>query len=277
MSFLIVLLCIVFQRFLDFPVPIIGYDWFKPYTHFLENNLKKTPLWSGFAGVATVVLPISLVVALVCFITRGWMFGLFRLGFATIVLLYCLDARDYTKLLSGYLGKSDAASAHDQAEKFIAHSLPKNESAAHKVLTESVFTKSLHQVFSVIFWFLLLGSFGAVFYYVLATLNKTEGLKSLHKAAAQVLGVLDWVPVRLLGLSFALVGSFSNVYMPLVKSLQQTIAKSNELAVTFGAAALGIDGKQESVETIQSAIDLCFRSQVVWLVILCLMTVASYF
>lgn len=277
MSFLIVLLCIVFQRYLDFPVPIIGYDWFKPYANFLEKSLSKTPAWSGFAGVATIVLPVSLLVALICFITRGWMFGLFRMGFSTVVLLYCLDARDYTKLLSGYLGQGDAASARDQAEKFIANALPKNEDSAHKALTEGVFIKSLHQVFSVIFWFLLLGSFGAVVYYVVSLLNKSERLKSLHTAAAQVLGVLDWVPVRLLGLSFALVGSFANVYMPWVKSLQQTIAKSNELAVTFGVAALGIDGKKESVDTVQGAIDLCFRSQIVWVVILGLVTIASYF
>lgn len=277
MSFLIVLLCIVFQRYLDFPVPIIGYDWFKPYTSFLEKSLSKTPAWSGFAGVASIVLPVSLLVALVSFITRGWMFGLFRLGFSTMILLYCLDARDYTKLLSGYLGQGDAASARDQAEKFIGNALPKNEDSAHKALTEGVFIKSLHQVFSVIFWFLLLGSFGVVVYYVVSLLNKTEGLKSLHKAASQVLGVLDWVPVRLLGLSFALVGSFANVYMPWVKSLQQTIAKSNELAVTFGLASLGIDGKKESIETVQGAIDLCFRSQIVWVVILGLVSIASYF
>ncbi len=277
MSLLIVLLCIGLQRYLDMPVPIIAYNWFKPYVSFLEKFLKSTPLWSGFAGVATVVLPVSLIIALFSFITKGWLLGLFHIGFSTLVLLYCLDARDYSTLLSGYLAKGEVANGHEQAEKFVGHTLPKTEAAAHKALTEAVFTKSLHQVFSILFWFLLLGSFGAVVYFVLALLNKTEELKTLHKAGAQILGIMDWVPVRLLGLSFALVGSFSNVYKPWVKALQQRVAKSNELAVTFGLAALGVDGKKESLDTIQGAIDLCFRSQVVWVVILGLVTVASYF
>lgn len=277
MSLIVILICLGLQRYLDMPVPIIGYNWFKPYVSLLEKFFKNTPLWSGFAGVALVVLPVSLVAGLICWLTRHWILGLVHMLYAVAVLLYCLDARDYAKLLSGYLGKGDSATAHEQAEKFAGHALPKTEAAAHKALTEAVFTKSLHQVFSILFWFLLLGPMGAVLYYVLALLNKSDELKTFHKAGAQVLGIMDWVPVRLLGLSFALVGSFANVYKPWIKALQKTISKSNELGVTFGLAAIGIDGKKESLETIKGAIDLCFRSQVVWVVVLALVTVASYF
>lgn len=272
MALLTILICIGLQRYLDIRVSLADYDWFKPYYSFLEKNLGKTPVWTGFGGVAAIVLPASLIVGFVDYLFNDWVRGVLDFLFSIAVLFYCLDARDYGKLLSAYLKKEGET---DQVVEFVGGDVASNDS--EKQVTEAVFTKSLHQVFSVLFWFCLLGPFGAVLYFLVALVNQSESTQSFQTQSAQVLGVMDWVPVRLLGLTFALVGSFSNVFMPWVKTLSETIAKSNELAVRFGLASLGIDGKKPDMETVQGAVDLCFRAQVVWVVVLALMTVASYF
>ena len=275
MALLVILICLGLQRYLDIRVSLADFDWFKPYYGFLEKNLSKTPIWVGFGGVAAVVLPAALAVALVDLLFNDWFKGILGFLFSIAVLFYCLDARDYGKLLSNYLKKDDESKGAEDAEKFVGSKLSGNDTTAQ--VSEAVFTKSLHQIFSVLFWFCILGPFGAVLYFMVALVNQSEATQSFQKQSAQVLGVMDWIPVRLVGLTFALVGSFSNVFMPWVKALSESIEKSNELAVRFGLASLGIDGKKPDLETVQGSIDLCFRAEVVWVVVIALLTVASYF
>lgn len=83
--------------------------------------------------------------------------------------------------------------------------------------------------FAVIFWYALLGPVAALAYRLLALALEHARQPALREQAARVRHILDWLPVRALVLSFALVGNFLAVIRVLLHWL---------LAWDISAAAL---------------------------------------
>jgi len=83
-------------------------------------------------------------------------------------------------------------------------------------LVEAVFRCALWRWFGVLFWFLLLGPFGALLYRLVSLCAQGEARKRLpegaSRAAQQTLAILDWPVAQLMTLSLALVGNFDSVF-----------------------------------------------------------------
>lgn len=306
MKLIIVLICLGVQRYLNINFSLADYNWFKPYSDLLKGSVGK--MLNGYVGVAIVVLPVVIVVWLLSLLFSGVVFGLLSLVISIGVLFYCMDGRDLSGQLSAYLGGSEnkasaevaaseanpkavegsessaspkAASADQQVADFLNADVPTGQAETARAITTAVFTKSLHFVFSVLFWFLLLGTFGALLYFMVATIQQyaDQEFPEMKEANGVVLGVLDWVPVRLLGLSMALVGSFAAVFGRWMKSLTAGIEQSNQFATDFGLSALGKDSQDvqsADVEENKSALELVFRSLVVWVVVVAVLTIVAF-
>lgn len=282
-ALIVILICLGLQRYLGIHISLADFDWFKPYHGLLKSTLAKSDLFKGYVGIAVVVLPLMLVVALVDYLLNDWIFSVLDLAFGVLVLMYCMDARDLKQRLSGYLGGEEGkkADADKQVSEFLNGNVPSADQEKARGVTTAIFTQSLHQVFSVLFWYLILGTSGAVLYFAVTLISQNESeFSEMQQANAMVLGVLDWVPVRLLGLSFALVGSFGSVFAAWVKALAAGIERSNEFATEFGLAAMGIDiqsgSANSSVDECSNAADLVFRTQVIWVVVIAVLVLVRF-
>ncbi|MBU0455964.1 MAG: hypothetical protein ABIH77_03110 [Pseudomonadota bacterium] len=138
-----------------------------------------------------------------------------------------------------------------------------------KTLRVSDFHDALSNVFSVIFWYLALGPIGAVLY------RFNDFMKNHHAPYSQVAtdfaGVLDWIPARLMTLSFALVSHFLAV-MHYWRQLFFIAPSGNGVLVEqCGYAALG-DTKEVSIHEhfSKQIFKLIVRALIVWMVILAL-------
>jgi adenosylcobinamide-phosphate synthase len=170
------------------------------------------------------------------------------------------------------------------------------------------------QVFAVLFWFVILpGPAGAVLYRAAALLaEEWKGpvsgvepttLVQSHDAfgwpARALLAVLDWIPVRLTALSFAVVGDFEDAVACWRTQAQRWAAEDGGMAVGIllaaGGGALGVQlggllptlvgepdvrpelGMGEPVESdvLPSAIGLVWRALVLWLLLILLLTLAN--
>ena len=177
-----------------------------------------------------------------------------------------------------------------------------NDTEVAKVAIEGGLLAAHRQIFGVIFWFILApGPAGAVLYGLSALLNDKWGTRGGEEyvefgaVSRKVFEVLDWVPSRLTGITFAIVGDFEDAI-----SCWRTQSNSwgnveQGIVLASGAGALGVRlgetlhqdgavsfrpelglGDAPDVNHMASGIGLVWRSVVTWMSVIALMTVAIW-
>jgi cobalamin biosynthesis protein CobD/CbiB len=171
------------------------------------------------------------------------------------------------------------------------------------------------QVFAVLFWFVVLpGPIGPVLYRaVMLTASQWKGalpgedmsaltrsLLVFGRPARKLLAVVDWIPVRLTALSFAVVGDFEDaVYCWRTQAASWPPAYGGEtrgillatgggaLGVQLGGPMPGIGGETEprpdvglgdtvEADVLPSAVGLVWRALIVWLLLVFLLSLSNW-
>ncbi|HEY1329091.1 MAG TPA: CobD/CbiB family protein [Casimicrobiaceae bacterium] len=171
------------------------------------------------------------------------------------------------------------------------------------------------EVFAVLFWFLVLpGPAGAVLYRLAALLVEEWRTEVPHgdvtplardrgefgRPARTLLWLLDWVPVRLTALSFAVVGDFEDaVYCWRTQPAQWPLVEGGEpvgILLASAGGALGVElggpiatmsgepeerpamgmGDTADTDLLPSAVGLVWRALVLWLLLTLLLTLANW-
>jgi len=264
MALIVILICLGIQRFAKFNSYSHQLNWVEPYFTWLTTKFGQITKGHGFIGVAILVLPVLIGVAVVFALTYS-LLGI--IGYAVLslaILWYCMDGRDIRK--EAYEDRTPGA----------------------------LFLTTYRGLFAVIFWFALLGPVGLALYISVVKLEaliqkqplaspeeapeKTK--TSLQECMRKTLGVLDWVPVRMLGLSYAVVGHFGSVFKSWLKKLSQGVSNTQNLVVEWGMIALhratattDTSSAQAGADTQESeAITLIDRSLLVWLIVIFLVS-----
>jgi adenosylcobinamide-phosphate synthase len=172
-----------------------------------------------------------------------------------------------------------------------------------RVTIEQGILSSHRHVFAPLFWFMVLGPAGAVLYRLglsamqhWATLGGPAGeFERFGEFARRAFQVLDWLPARLTAITFAIVGDFEDAVYCWRTQAGQWSENASGILLASGAGALGIRlglplpseigiearpelglGEDADVEHLQSAIGLVWRALVLSLLLLALLTVASW-
>jgi cobalamin biosynthesis protein CobD/CbiB len=171
------------------------------------------------------------------------------------------------------------------------------------------------EVFAVLFWFLVLpGPAGAVLYRLATLLAEqwradapqgdatplARDRGEFGRPARTLLWLLDWIPVRLTALSFAVVGDFEDaVYCWRTQPGQWPLDEGGEpvgILVASAGGALGVElggpvgtmsgepeerpalgmGETADTELLPSAVGLVWRALVLWLLLTLLLTLANW-
>ncbi len=93
------------------------------------------------------------------------------------------------------------------------------------------------RVFGIIFWYVVLGPVGAVFYR--ATTLSAESVSTSSLPARTVEAILNWLPVRIFTFLFALGGHFSQVLATWRRKAWQGLESNDAMLIDCGVAALG--------------------------------------
>lgn len=138
--------------------------------------------------------------------------------------------------------------------------------------------ENLHELFSPLFWFLLAGPVAALGYYLLR-LMVGHAREEARQVALSWLHIADWIPTRLLAMSFALAGNFTATWAVIREQLLKSDANGHEL-IDVAAQAAEPEGLDDDIESphlnlmasltrVQALIQ---RSLIVWMVFLALKT-----
>ncbi len=275
--------------------------WFDNLANQFNAGERRQGVIAWLLAVAPWVVGALLVYYLLCAAS-----GLLALAFNVAALYFLMGFRQFggrftailealrndeidaaRETLAGWRNKpADALDSSDVAKLAIEEGLI----AAHR------------QIFGVIFWFIVIpGPAGAVLYRLAAVLNDKWGRHdgedyiAFGGFARQAFAVLDWIPSRLTAITFAIVGDFEDaIYCWRTQSnswgnLEQGIvlaAGAGALGVRLGEAVheedtvvfrpeLGL-GEQADVDHMASGVNLVWRSVLVWMGLIVLVTLATW-
>lgn len=249
MALIVILICLGIQRYLDFSSANFQIDWVGTYIDMMREKVSQINASNGLLGNAILILPILLAVA----ILFGLVFHLLTVvGYmllSVIALWYCIDARDPHKL---YAQTTDGT---------------------------PVIMTTYQCVFALIFWYVILGPIGLALYFTVTEIvrsletNSNDKESELLKSAMFIQQILDWVPVRLLGFTFALVSHFNAVFPVWIQHLKTGLNQEPPLLISITNAAL--NSKEGRLDTNQ-AIELIDRALLAWLVVIALVSIAFW-
>jgi len=191
-----------------------------------------------------------------------------------IVLFFAMDARDLKNQLVEYfanLEKNDLVGATNSVNDLLRDTTLQDETELQRAVSKAIFTKSFTQMFSVLFWFIIFGAYGAAGYVLIAATRRVAlkvdtNFTPLAKAAGTLQDILDWVPIRLLGFSYALVGHFNQGFSYCCKNIWLGLKNNRQFSIDSGIAALDVvEAVNANEKENKSALDLVNRALIIWL------------
>lgn len=181
-----------------------------------------------------------------------------------------------------------------------------------RIAVENALVTTHRNVFGVFFWFLIpLGPAGAVLYRVAEHLarswNEAEHLKNeeFGRFALRAFYWIDWIPARLTAIAFAIVGNFEDAIYAWRNFSHRWKDEAIGIILSAGGGALGLrlgnareaavdvtpldpaieaaaglqeppPGEEATARALQSTVGLVWRALLLWMLLLLLVSVASW-
>jgi adenosylcobinamide-phosphate synthase len=279
------------------PLAVARIDaWLKAWAELLENRFNAGERRHGVAawligaalpaalllGTYFLALSVSWPLALllgvgVLYLTTG--FRQFSHYFTDIHLALRMGELDRARQL---LGEWRGSSAERLSSAEIA-----------RVAIEEALLASHRHVFAPLFWFAVLGPAGALLYRLARHFCLAWGAD--RRGDREAFWLIDWLPVRLTAASFAVVGDFEDAIFCWRSQASRWPEQSSGILLASGAGALGVRlgmpthadadpgerpelgvGDDADPDLMQSTIGLVWRTLVMALLLLALLTVASW-
>lgn len=274
------------------------------YVHYLERHLNAGQLMHGVIAWGLAVLLPALVAgtlyALLCQfnLTLAWVFAAAVLYLTVGLRYFSVPAEN----LAAALREEDPIKARKQFAQWSGRSTDEWDSTTlARVGIEHTLALSHKHLFGVIVWFVLLGPAGAVFYRLAQVVGQKWGgldeyeFGQFGQFAAQVFEWVDWLPLRLTALSFAIVGNFEDAVYCWRTQAEGWAQHGMGIVLASGAGALGVRlgeplpvggevefraelglGDDADADYLQSAVSLIWRAAVLWLALISLFTIATW-
>jgi adenosylcobinamide-phosphate synthase len=317
MNFIAILAALGLEQWRTLPWRAALERAFVAYARHLERRLNGGTTGQGAVAALLAILPPVLVAALL-----GWLAAraspLLALAFNVLVLYLLMGFRRFSHAVSSIVlafKAGDLSAARRTLAQWRGGSASEMSSQdIAKCAIECGVIDGYRQVFAVLFWFTVLpGPAGAVLYRAAALLAREwrgdvpgadttpmgRSLGVFGRPAQRLLWLLDFLPVRLTALSFAVVGDFEDaVYCWRTQARQWPAvlggvtvgillaSAGGALGVLLGGELPSVSGEPEQrpelglgdavePDMIPSAVGLVWRALVLWLLLILLLTVAN--
>lgn len=265
MSFLVLVLVLWVEKFSALRQRLQRDGFFLTELARLERSGKVHPWWS----LAILVLaPVALLVLLL-YVLEPVAYGLLALPVHLLVLIYSLGRGDAKAALGPFRDawrRGDDQAALHVAERDLGLAADDPQSLLIRVQGYLLW-QAYQSFFAVIFWYFLLGPGAALAYRLLVLCAEYSGQPPLKAKAEQLRHVMDWLPVRVLALSFALVGNFVAVMRVMLHELLNWRISAGHLVARVGRVADDIPEQEDSqrgLARLDSLWELLLRSAVLW-------------
>lgn len=237
----------------------------------LLTALERKPQWAErpWLALALLVLLPLLVLGLILLLLEPVAYGWLALPVHLVVVIYSLGRGDLLAALGPFRDswrRGDAEAAYLVARRDLALEADEEGELLQRVQGHLVW-QAYQSFFAVIFWYALLGPVAALAYRLVALSSEHATLPALREAAVHVRHGLDWLPVRVLAASFALVGNFAGVSRALLHELLSWDISAAQLVIITARAAGEIPEPvigEAGVSSLDGLWQLLVRAAVFW-------------
>ena len=239
------------------------------------------------------VLPLF-VVAIVYFLLAG-VLAVLGFAFALLVVLFCLGPRDLDGDVHRFLNaweQGDDERAQTCARHIsLASAEPVETRLLGRPVVEGILIAAHERWYGVIFWFVILGPLGALWYRLACVLRENcirRGEENAFKDAALMMHhILAWIPTRLTLLSYALAGSFGDTLEALRKEgygwKSDWLINNYLLLIHGGLGAMQLEQELAADEThvvgaghVRAALGLVLRALILAIALVAVITVGAW-
>lgn len=288
MSFLTVLLAILVERFVPDISRYRNETWYQKSFALIEGRIPQRDSLAGMGlALAAVLAPALLVAGMFWLLAESSGAVAFVAG--GVVLIFMLGPESLLADIHRYgiaVRADDEPGMAEIAEKILDTAPAADRRTRNRQVISRFLVLAGRRLFSVIFWFVLLGPAGAVMFRAAEILRQRAkdyaGCELTHSAAQKLYGVLEWAPSRLLAGTYALAGSFDEAVAERRAYYAECSGRFFEinedlLACTGrGALSFGETGEQLA-DDIDALENLMFRSLVVWLSAVALLMLIGWY
>lgn len=266
------------------------------------RQMRRFANWPAMIPLILLALLLSLPVFLVIFSLQGTLYGVTNLIVAIVVLFFSFGPRDIGEEVDEYCRAIEAGDEErilNTSKALIETDILKDPLKRIQKVEESVCIQANNRLFAIIFWFVVLGPYGALGAWAYrvtdlirrrAVFNHARGDanagRELVQAAETLHGWLAWIPARLTALGYAMAGSFEGALhawrsqgesksLPLHEQSESLLAR-----VGVGAMALAdIEGEsipERGMRGARAANGLVFRLLFIWAAVIAAMTLYGW-
>lgn len=285
MTLIIIIIGLAIEHFVGVADEIRRFAWFERYINWLEIRCAGYPFWNSVLGV---IVTMSGPLLLVALITRGLseLFYPLSLLFALGVFIYSLGPKYLNPQLDDLISALDDEDETLIQELLSEFSVRQDSLQPDQKLIENILLQANERIFGILFWFIIMGPFGAIMYRTTCILWKRQ--KGIHgnysDAAGDLYNILNWPTARLMALGNALMGNMVDAIEAWREAEGQSLTVNENVICASGLGALNFqhpDYEEEMITNtriywLRSLQSLLNRNLVTWLMILGLMTLSGW-
>ena len=301
MKFLVILICLALNRFWLRDYDRFDDRWFFRFRENMEaaaqRMVRNAAAWQP--ALALIYAFPLLFLGLLLQLAGGQAFGLPAMLIHILIVLIAFDrtqpgklARDFLDIWSG--GDEESALAFLRREFRGARKQEfANEEEVAYFFRKHLVYRSFEKMFVQFFWYLAAGPYGVLASYITYQL-RDSGDEQTHPGAVEtvetIVRLLEWIPLRLVALSFSLAGNFEHCFGQLRKSFWEFGSKVDNAGLLYSFAGFALfggvvrdeadaededeaGGRNYQVREVESLQALLERCQLLWLGLLALVTI----
>ncbi|MBU6955122.1 regulatory signaling modulator protein AmpE [Hahella sp. HN01] len=291
MKFLVLLLTYIMQKRLNLTLSRRHDQWAKSFLTFFELRLPVIRNSAPFYLLIALAAP-ALALFIVLRLTDDVFFGFLTLFVHIVMLFLCLGCGFLKQSVDIYLQQwregrfQSAFRTLEEAEIHIDEAQNMSPAQLHYAACSQYLYQTFVRYFMVIFWYMAIGPVGAL----LARLAHVAGRDPSVYVPQQMTTVykaLEWIPSRLLALSFALAGNFGGAIKQSANDmidphsdaftvLRKAAGGAVEIYPLAAPSAGGTQDVDLEVKQMCAIRDLLNRAMIIWFILIALLTVAGH-
>lgn len=265
-------------------------EWVSAFTGFCNDKFEKIPGWSGALGFL-VIIGLPLIVAwLANSLLSSALGNLGQFILAIAILVYTFGPRDLDIDVRRVITADNDEQQTSAMEELLDGPVPQDSETCQRVAIDAVFRKAMKRWFGIIFWFAVLGIYGALLYRLSVWLSgdKVELFDEQKDLFNRLCRIMEWPVAQLMTLSLAVATDFDSVYRAWRKYHDERghglFERNNEFMLTSARTIVTTghaendgyaDQLQGPLASIKLSMDLVWRSLGVWATVLAILLLVN--